>query len=66
MHGTGKVRGNLCVCPALQDWISEELRKESAVLKERRKAREERSLLRDRNKPNKGNSGGGQGAADKK
>ena len=49
--GTSAARGGLCVCPALQEWISEELRRESAVLKERRKAREERNL----NKPQGGN-----------
>ena len=39
-------RGTICVCPALQAWIAEELKKESAVAKERRKAREERQLGR--------------------
>lgn len=39
-------RGGAAVCLALQTWIAEELSRESAVLKERRKAREERSLAR--------------------
>ena len=43
-------RHNLCICPALTSWIAEEMRKESSVLKERRKAREERALV----KPPKG------------
>jgi hypothetical protein len=37
-------RAGLCICPKLTEWIAEELKKESAVLKERRKAREERLL----------------------
>ena len=48
-------RGQVCVCPLLQEWVSEELRKESAVLKERRKAREERTLT----KPGKGPAAAG-------
>ena len=48
--GTQGTRGNLCVAPALQKFIAEELQKESAVLKERRKAREERSLARGKAK----------------
>ena len=42
----GATRGNLCISPALQEWISDELRKESSVAKERRKAREERALVK--------------------
>ena len=45
--GGGEFRGNACVAPALSEWISEELRKESSVLKENRQAREERRLLKD-------------------
>ena len=37
-------RCNLCLCPALTEWVAEEARKESAVQKELRKAREERGL----------------------
>lgn len=44
--GTQGTRANLCICPALQSWIAEEMGKESAILKERRKAREERQLAR--------------------
>ena len=39
-------RGSLCIAPQLTEWLSEELRKEYAVAKERRKAREERALAR--------------------
>ena len=39
-------RQNACVCPLLSEWVAEELRKEAAVMKERRKAREERNLAR--------------------
>ena len=44
--GGGHQRTHLCTCPELQDWFSGELRKGAAVLKERRKAREERALRR--------------------
>ena len=44
-------RGGLCISPLLDEWIAEELRKESATLKERRKAREERTLARPKQKP---------------
>lgn len=46
-------RAQLCICPALSQWVATEASKESAVLKERRKAREERALLKpgkDKNK----------------
>ena len=49
--GVGGSRGLTVVCPDLRGWIAEELRKESSVLKERRKAREEREAVH----------GGGQG-----
>jgi len=39
-------RTPLCISPALQEWAAEEARKESAVFKEQRKAREERALTR--------------------
>ena len=52
-RGTDLVRGNICVMPALTEWIAAELAKESAVMKERRKAREERTLAR----PKKGAKG---------
>ena len=44
--GTGMSRGDLRVCPLLQAWIAEQLSAESAILKEQRKAREERTLTR--------------------
>ena len=49
--GVGGSRALTVVCPELREWIAEELRKESSVLKERRKAREEREAQH----------GGGQG-----
>ncbi len=62
--GTRGTRGGLCVCPDLQAWIAGELQKESAVLKERRKAREERTLARPKGGGNPGkDKGGGGGAA---
>jgi hypothetical protein len=39
-------RGGLCICPDLSKWISEELQREASVMKEKRKAREERALVR--------------------
>ena len=52
----GLPRGNLCICPALQKYLSDQLGAENAIAKERRKAREERNLAR----PPK-NKGGGRG-----
>ena len=37
-------RTNLCICLDLSAWIAEEMKTEAAVMKERRKAREERAL----------------------
>ena len=48
--GVDPTRGNLCISPALNTWLGEELHKESQANKEQRKAREERALL----KANKG------------
>ena len=55
MGGLAGARGELCICPLLSEWIAKELQKESAVMKERRKAGEERVLAR----PKKGGKGGG-------
>ena len=45
-YGTSSVRGNVCVSPALQAYVSTELAKEYSVSKERRKAGEERNAAR--------------------
>ena len=45
-------RGNLCICPELKAHVAEELKSMTAVSKERRKAREERALIKV---PKKGN-----------
>ena len=42
--GTRAARSGICVCPALTEWVAEQLRAEVAVAKERRQAREERAL----------------------
>lgn len=55
--GTG-TRGYLCICPALAEWISDELKRESAINKERRKAREERALARTAGARGRGRGGG--------
>ncbi|CAK0878486.1 unnamed protein product, partial [Prorocentrum cordatum] len=44
--GKDRSRGSALVCPALESWVAEKLREESAILKERRKGREERLLER--------------------
>ena len=48
--GSQHAAANVCVCPSLSVWIAEELRKESVVAKEKRKAREERALVRPKAK----------------
>jgi len=63
LYAGGSTRGNLCICPALEEWISEQLRHEAAINKERRKAREERLLARPK-KGDKAHKGGGAGSAD--
>ncbi len=42
--GQDRGRGKALVCPALEEWVADRLKSESAVLKERRKGREERML----------------------
>ena len=49
-YGTQLMRGTVCVSPLLREHIADELRKETAVTKERRKAREERQLLKPTSK----------------
>ena len=34
------------VCPSLKEWMAEQLKSEAMIMKERRKAREERNLAR--------------------
>lgn len=51
-------RGHLCICPDLTEWISDELKRESAINKERRKAREERALARSSGGRGRGRGGG--------
>ena len=52
--GTGKTRGLLCVAPALEAYVAGELSKETATLKERRKAREAKQDLPKGNGPKGG------------
>ena len=56
-------RSNLCICPALMKWTSAEASVETSILKERRKAREERTLQRPdpKHKGKKGQKGAQQG-----
>lgn len=44
--GLTNMRGGYCISPKLQEFVASELQKESAVLRERRKAQEERQLAR--------------------
>ncbi|CAE8674030.1 unnamed protein product [Polarella glacialis] len=54
LFGGSEMRVNLCISPALTAYVAAELQKESAILKERRKAREERNLLKpDKNEREK-------------
>jgi hypothetical protein len=39
-------RSQLCICPALMEWVTKEVAKQNIMDKERRKAREERALTR--------------------
>ena len=42
--GMGETKGNLCITPTWMDSIADQMKDESAVAKERRKAREMRAL----------------------
>ena len=46
LYAGQQTRANLCIAPQLSAWISDQLRAESSIAKERRKAREERALAR--------------------
>ena len=45
--GVGETRGLIMVAPALEEFLAAQLAKESAVMKERRKMREERQLAKE-------------------
>ena len=44
--GQRRTRGRSLVCPLLESWVASKLQEEAAVLKERRKGREEKLLAR--------------------
>ena len=46
ISGLDETRGGICLSPALREYVAQELTKESLIMKERRKAREERALAR--------------------
>ena len=48
ISGLDETRGGICLSPALREYVAQELTKESLIMKERRKAREERALARNR------------------
>lgn len=58
-------RGRALIAPELQEWIASRLRDEAAVLKEKRKGREERQLARGGVGPSKtsGSPAGGDAPA---
>jgi len=62
--GTGERRGGALVAPALEQFVAENLRGEAAIAKERRKARESRTMPGHRGDQGGrgGGSGGGRGA----
>ena len=45
MSGTPSSQ-QLCISPALESWVAAEAARDTAILKERRKAREERNLVK--------------------
>ena len=47
-------RALLCICPAVTIWVASEAARDSAILKERRKAREERNLVAPKGKAKPG------------
>ena len=66
--------GRGLVCSALESWVSDRLAAESAILKQRRKGREERALARglgapseagEKERPKGGRGGGGSGGGRK-
>ena len=56
--GQGQTRGQLMICPALEEYVSSEMVKEGNIMKERRKLREERNLARRPGPKNKGDGKG--------
>ena len=48
-----EARVNLCIMPELVAYIGDEMRKEALIMKERRKAREERALMKPEKNPPK-------------
>lgn len=63
--GTSTAHGAVLVAPELKGWIAGELAREASVLKERRKAREERTLARGSD-PHHGEGGKNSGGRGKK
>lgn len=63
--GSAAGHGAIVISPELKTWISTEMAREASVLKERRKAREERALARQPKggggpkEGKKGDAGGG-------
>ena len=59
LSGVMDAGGSICMAPALRDWMASEKSREAVIAKERRKAREERSLAAG------SGDGGGRGRRDK-
>ena len=59
--GQGQTKGQLMICPTLEEYVSAEMVKEGNILKERRKLKEERVLNRrppHQRKPGQGDDKG--------
>ncbi len=51
MSGIARAGGGVAYCPALRNYVTERLSRDAALMKERRKIKEERDLAK---KPGKG------------
>ena len=63
-EGAGKLAKTVCCCPELIEHVSKELEKEAQIQKQARKAREEKTLLR--NPPSVHSKDGGKGGGKNK
>ena len=63
--GVSSTRGQVMMCPELEEFVSSQLQREGSVMKERRKLTEERELVRQRGR-GRGRGGGTPGPAEKR
>ena len=62
--GLGERRGGVLIPPELSQWVAKKVAEETAVQKERRKAKEERKLAKSVPDPKGRGKGAGAGSAD--